>query len=69
MNEINDEITDGYIVCDNPKNGFIVPDCLGRKTVMLKDDDRNIYKQEAVSVENLLHITITSIEEVLDLVK
>lgn len=56
-------------VGDNPKKDFIVPNRLGWKTVMLKDDGRNIHKQEAVPVENLPQITITGIEEILDFIK
>lgn len=56
-------------VGDNPKKDFIVPNRLGWKTVMLKDDGRNIHKQEAVPVENLPQITITGIEELLDFIK
>lgn len=56
-------------VGDNPKKDFIVPNRLGWKTVMLKDNGRNIHKQEAVPVENLPQITITSIEELLDFIK
>lgn len=56
-------------VGDNPKKDFIVPNRLGWKTVMLKDDGRNIHKQEAVLVENLAQITITGFEELLDFVK
>jgi putative hydrolase of the HAD superfamily len=54
---------------DNPKKDFIVPNRLGWKTVMLKDDGRNIHKQEAVPVGNLSQITITSIDELLDFIK
>lgn len=56
-------------VGDNPKKDFIVPNRLGWKTVMLKDDGRNIHKQEAVLVENLPQITITVIDELLDFIK
>ena len=56
-------------VGDNPKKDFIVPNRLGWKTVMLKDDGRNIHKQEAVPMENLPQITITGIDELLDFVK
>ena len=56
-------------VGDNPKKDFIVPNRLGWKTVMLKDDGRNIHKQETVLVENLAQITITGFEELLDFVK
>lgn len=56
-------------VGDNPKKDFIVPNRLGWKTVMLKDDGRNIHKQEAVPAENLPQITITGIDELLDFVK
>ncbi len=54
---------------DNPKKDFIVPNRLGWKTVMLKDDGRNIHKQEAAPVENLPLITITVIDELLDFIK
>ena len=56
-------------VGDNPKKDFIVPNRLGWKTVMLKDDGRNIHKQEAVPMENLPQITITGIDELLDFIK
>ena len=56
-------------VGDNPKKDFIVPNRLGWKTVMLKDDGRNIHKQEAVPAENLPQITITGIDELLDFIK
>ena len=54
---------------DNPKKDFVVPNRLGWNTVILKDDGRNIHKQEAVPVENLPQITITRIEELLDFIK
>lgn len=53
---------------DNPKKDFVVPNRLGWNTVILKDDGRNIHKQEAVPVENLPQITITRIEELLDFI-
>ena len=56
-------------VGDNPKKDFIVPNRLGWNTVMLKDDGRNIHKQEAVPAENMSQITITSINELLDFIK
>ena len=56
-------------VGDNPKKDFIVPNRLGWKTIMLKDDGRNIHKQEAVPTENLPQKTITNIEELLDFIK
>lgn len=56
-------------VGDNPKKDFIVPNRLGWRTVMLKDDGRNIHKQGAVPVENLPQISITRIEELLDFIK
>lgn len=56
-------------VGDNPKKDFIVPNRLGWKTVMLKDDGRNIHKQEAVPAENMSQITINSINELLDFFK
>lgn len=56
-------------VGDNPKKDFIVPNRLGWKTVMLKDDGSNIHKQEAVPAENLPQITISGIDELLDFIK
>lgn len=56
-------------VGDNPMKDFIVPNRLGWKTVMLKDDGRNIHKQEAVSMEKLPQITIANFEELLDIIK
>lgn len=56
-------------VGDNPKKDFIVPNRLGWRTVMLKDDGRNIHKQEAVPEDNLPQITITRINELLDFIK
>lgn len=35
-----------YYVGDNPAKDFFVPNRLGWQTVMLKDDGRNIYKQD-----------------------
>lgn len=58
-----------YYFGDNPKKDFVVPNRLGWKTVILKDDGRNIHKQEAVPVEYLPQITITSIGELLDFIK
>lgn len=52
-------------VGDNPKKDFIVPNRLGWQTVMLKDDGRNIHKQEVVQMENLPQMTIIGIEELL----
>lgn len=56
-------------VGDNPKKDFIVPNHLGWQSVMLKDDGRNIHKQEAVPMDNLPQITITNIEELLDFIR
>lgn len=56
-------------VGDNPKKDFIVPNRLGWKTVMLIDDGRNIHKQGATPVDTVPQTTITSIEELLDLIK
>ena len=58
-----------YYFGDNPKKDFVVPNRLGWKTVILKDDGRNIHKQEAAPVEYLPQITITSIGELLDFIK
>lgn len=51
---------------DNPKKDFVVPNRLGWKSVMLKDDGRNIQKQEAVSMEHLPQMTIGKLEGLLD---
>ena len=55
-------------VGDNPKKDFIVPYHLGWQTIMLKDDGRNIHKQEVVPMENLPQMTIIDIEELLDFI-
>ena len=54
---------------DNPKKDFIVPNRFGWQTVMLKDDGRNIHKQEAVPMENLPQMTIIDSEELLDFIR
>jgi putative hydrolase of the HAD superfamily len=57
-------------VGDNPKKDFVVPNRLGWQTVMLKDNSRNIHKQEeAVPIENLPIVTISTINELLDFIK
>lgn len=58
-----------YYIGDNPKKDFVVPNRLGWKTVILKNNGRNIHKQEAVPVVYLPQITITSIGELLDFIK
>ncbi len=54
-------------VGDNPKKDFIVPNRLGWKTVMLKDDGRNIHKQDmTLSKEYMPQIVINKIKDLLD---
>ncbi len=55
-------------VGDNPQKDFVVPNRLGWNTIMLKDDGRNIHKQEIVPLENLPQKTIMNIEELLDII-
>jgi putative hydrolase of the HAD superfamily len=54
---------------DNPKKDFIVPNRLGWKTVMLKDDGRNIHRQEAVAEAYLPQVTIINFEEIIDFIR
>ena len=54
-------------VGDNPKKDFVVPNRLEWKTVMLKDDGRNIHRQETVPEEYLPQMTIGNLERLLDL--
>ena len=55
-------------VGDNPKKDFVVPNLLHWKTIMVKDDGRNIHKQEAVPEGNLPQITINEIKELSDFI-
>lgn len=54
-------------VGDNLKKDFIVPNALGWNTICLKDDGRNIHKQdfEATSVDALPKKVITSLKELI----
>ena len=56
-------------VGDNPKKDFVVPNLLHWKTIMLKDNGRNIHHQEAASKRYLPQITITDIEELIDIIR
>ena len=56
-------------VGDNPNKDFLVPNRLGWKTIMLKDDGRNIHKQGAVPMEYLPQITINEFDELLDIIR
>ena len=56
-------------VGDNPKKDFVIPNQLHWKTIMLKDDGRNIHHQVAVPEEYLPQITINEIEELIDFIK
>lgn len=49
-------------VGDNSKKDFIVPNHLGWQTIMLKDDGRNIHKQETVSLEYQPQLSINRFE-------
>lgn len=53
-------------VGDNPKKDFVVPNSLCWKTIMLRDDGRNIHKQKSVMDDHLPQIEISNIEELLD---
>lgn len=56
-------------VGDNPNKDFIVPNHLGWQTVMLKDDGRNIHKQESYqSFEYIPQFVINYITELLPIV-
>ena len=56
-------------VGDNPKKDFVVPNLLHWETIMLKDNGRNIHKQEPVPVGNLPQHTITEMKELLDFIR
>lgn len=56
-------------VGDNPKKDFVVPNLLHWETIMLKDNGRNIHKQEPVAEGYLPQHTITEIEELLDFIR
>jgi len=55
-------------VGDNPKKDFFVPNRLGWKTVMLKDNGRNIHRQESVLEAYLPQVTIIDFEEIIDFI-
>ena len=40
------DATEFYYIADNPKKDFFAPNTLGWKTICLKDDGRNIHKQQ-----------------------
>lgn len=54
-------------VGDNPKKDFIVPNHLGWQTIMLKDDGRNIHRQESAYGDNIPHVLIVSISEIINI--
>ncbi len=56
-------------VGDNPKKDFVAPNLLHWETIMLKDNGRNIHKQEPVTEVNLPQHTITEIGELLDFIR
>jgi len=56
-------------VGDNPMKDFIVPNHLGWQTIMLKDDGRNVHKQELFPVENRPQIIINEFKELLGIIK
>ena len=58
-----------FYIGDNPQKDFVVANRLGWKTVMLKDDGRNIHKQGDVFFEYLPQIVISDIRELLEFVK
>lgn len=66
------ELYPGYkysYVGDNPKKDFVIPNLLHWKTIMLKDNGKNIHKQVPVPEGNLPQHTITEIKELLDLIR
>ncbi len=54
-------------VGDNPKKDFIAPNSLGWLTIGLRDDGRNIHKQDLSNLdpEQLPSLWIESLEELL----
>ena len=60
---------DYIYVGDNPSKDFLAPNQLGWKTIMLKDDGRNIHKQETVSKEYLPLIIVEKIGMILDVIR
>lgn len=58
-----------YYVADNPKKDFLAPNQLGWKTICLKDDGRNIHKQELVHEAYMPQITILGFGELLNTIR
>lgn len=56
-------------VGDNPMKDFIVPNHLGWQTIMLKDDGRNIHKQNSEQMANLPNVVINHFRELLDILE
>lgn len=61
------ECRDFTYVGDNPRKDFIAPNALGWLTVCLKDDGRNIHKQDFTSITALAlpKKTIESLKELI----
>ena len=61
------ECHDFTYVGDNPRKDFISPNALGWLTVCLKDDGRNIHKQDFTSItaQALPKKTIESLKELI----
>ena len=61
------ECHDFTSVGDNPRKDFIAPNALGWLTVCLKDDGRNIHKQDFTSItaQALPKKTIESLKELI----
>lgn len=56
-----------YYVGDNPMKDFVVPNSLHWKTIMLKDDGRNIHPQKECPEGYSPQIVISDFDELLDL--
>lgn len=58
-----------YYVADNPEKDFLAPNQLGWKTICLKDDGRNIHKQELVHETYMPQTTIIDFGELLNIIR
>lgn len=57
-----------YYVADNPKKDFLSPNALGWKTICLKDDGRNIHRQQLdLSQEYLPRFIVSDLSEMVEL--
>lgn len=56
-------------VGDNPMKDFLVPNRLCWQTIMLKDDGRNIHRQNGEQMANLPNVVINHFRELLDILE